>query len=121
MRYVAHGLFAYVNEISFAYPEHLVHAGVALKGSFLVPKDRWPIDSTTHFYVVICFAVVWDIVCIQPSSIHNTKHIHCGTGIFNWEGGKLPDLFEYQITFVRTKELLLDQKIVDLKKDALVL
>ncbi len=29
MRYVAHGYFAYVNEISFAYPEHLVHGGVA--------------------------------------------------------------------------------------------
>ncbi len=26
---VAHGYFAYVNEISFAYPEHLVHEGVA--------------------------------------------------------------------------------------------
>ncbi len=29
MRYVAHGCFAYVNEISFADPEHLVHGGVA--------------------------------------------------------------------------------------------
>ncbi len=29
MRYVAHGYFAYVNEISFAYLEHLVHGGVA--------------------------------------------------------------------------------------------
>ncbi len=28
MWYVAHGKFAYVNEISFVYPEHLVHAGV---------------------------------------------------------------------------------------------
>ncbi len=26
---MAHGYFAYVNEISFAYPEHLVHDGVA--------------------------------------------------------------------------------------------
>ena len=26
---VAHGYFAYVNEISFAYLEHLVHEGVA--------------------------------------------------------------------------------------------
>ncbi len=26
---LAHGYFAYVNEISFAYPEHLVHGGVA--------------------------------------------------------------------------------------------
>ncbi len=30
MRHVAHGYFAYVNEISFAYPEHLVHGGVAI-------------------------------------------------------------------------------------------
>ncbi len=29
MRYVAHGYFAYVKEISFAYSEHLVHGGVA--------------------------------------------------------------------------------------------
>ncbi len=29
MRYVAHGYFAYVNEISFAYTEHLVHGSVA--------------------------------------------------------------------------------------------
>ena len=29
MRYVAHGYSAYVNKISFAYPEHLVHGGVA--------------------------------------------------------------------------------------------
>ncbi len=29
MWYVAHGYFAYVNETSFAYPEHLVHEGVA--------------------------------------------------------------------------------------------
>ena len=28
---VAHGYFAYVNKISFAYPEHLVHGGVAPK------------------------------------------------------------------------------------------
>ncbi len=27
--WVAHGYFAYVNEISFAYPEHLVHEGIA--------------------------------------------------------------------------------------------
>ena len=27
---LAHGYFAYVNKISFAYPEHLVHEGVAL-------------------------------------------------------------------------------------------
>ena len=26
---MAHGYFAYVNETSFAYPEHLVHEGVA--------------------------------------------------------------------------------------------
>ncbi len=31
MWYVAHGNFAYVNETSFAYPEHLVHEGVANK------------------------------------------------------------------------------------------
>ncbi len=30
---VAHGYFAYVNEISFAYPEHVVHEGVARLGS----------------------------------------------------------------------------------------
>ncbi len=30
MWYVAHGYFAYVNETSFAYPEHLVHEGVAV-------------------------------------------------------------------------------------------
>ncbi len=29
---VAHGYFAYVNKISFAYPEHLVHEGVASQG-----------------------------------------------------------------------------------------
>ena len=29
MWYVAHGYFAYVNETLFAYPEHLVHEGVA--------------------------------------------------------------------------------------------
>ncbi len=29
MWYVAHGYFAYVNETSFAYPEYLVHEGVA--------------------------------------------------------------------------------------------
>ena len=29
MWYVAHGYFAYVNKTSFAYPEHLVHEGVA--------------------------------------------------------------------------------------------
>ncbi len=33
MSFMAHGYFAYVNEISFAYPEHLVHAGVASPGS----------------------------------------------------------------------------------------
>ncbi len=32
MWYVAHGYFAYVNEISFAYPEHLVHGGEARLG-----------------------------------------------------------------------------------------
>ncbi len=32
---VAHGYFAYVNEISFAYPEHLVHEGVAQKADQL--------------------------------------------------------------------------------------
>ncbi len=32
---VAHGYFAYVNKISFAYPEHLVHEGVAhARGGF---------------------------------------------------------------------------------------
>ncbi len=29
---LAHGYFAYVNETSFAYPEHLVHGGVAKIG-----------------------------------------------------------------------------------------
>ncbi len=36
MRYVAHGYFAYGNEISFAYPEHLEHGGVA----FILDFDR---------------------------------------------------------------------------------
>ncbi len=41
MQYVAHGDFAYVNEISFAYPEHLVHGGVAFSGPFLgVPESQ---------------------------------------------------------------------------------
>ncbi len=30
MWYVEHGYFAYVNETSFAYPEHLIHEGVAV-------------------------------------------------------------------------------------------
>ena len=31
---LAHGYFAYVNKISFAYPEHLVHGGVACQGCY---------------------------------------------------------------------------------------
>ncbi len=38
MWYVAHGYFAYVNETSFAYPEHLVHEGVAVSS---VLKAKW--------------------------------------------------------------------------------
>ncbi len=41
--WVAHGYFAYVNEISFAYPEHLVHEGVT---------NIWPILG-----VIICLIV----------------------------------------------------------------
>ncbi len=33
---LAHGYFAYVNEISFAYPEHLVCGGVALHSSMYI-------------------------------------------------------------------------------------
>ncbi len=40
MQYVAQGYFAYVNESSFAYPEHLVHGGVAKLAYVARPIDR---------------------------------------------------------------------------------
>ncbi len=43
MRYVAHGYFAYVNEISFAYPEHLVHGGVA--GGKCLSHGTWKVGT----------------------------------------------------------------------------
>ncbi len=40
---MAHGYFAYVNETPFAYPEHLVHGGVALESDtvFLMTAFRF--------------------------------------------------------------------------------